>query len=125
MKWIRDDLRRYTAKGLMLIACLTPVGGFLLVRAVTEVATSNTQRLLVWLLLTLIVSKTSSQHALKFFKSGSAVSFPEAFIFLAIVMLGPYHGALLGAVDMYLSVRRLGLKLTNYLINLSSIAISV
>jgi diguanylate cyclase (GGDEF)-like protein/putative nucleotidyltransferase with HDIG domain len=122
---IREDLRRYTAKGLMLLVCLTVVGSVLLIRAIAEVATSNTQHFLVWVLLTLIVSKTSSQHALKFFKSASAVSFPEALMFLAVVMLGPYHGALLGAVDMYLSVRRLRLKPTNYLINVSSISISV
>lgn len=125
MEWLKDDLKRYTAKGMVLLVCLTLVGGFLLIRATAEVATSSSQRLLVWLLLTLIVAKTSSQYALKFFKSGSAVSFPEAFIFLAVVMLGPYHGALLGAVDMFLSVRRLRLKPTNYLINLSSISISV
>ncbi|HLF83561.1 MAG TPA: HD domain-containing phosphohydrolase [Blastocatellia bacterium] len=125
MEWLKDDLKRYTAKGIILLVCLTLVGGFLLARATAQVATSSSQHLLVWLLLTLIVAKTSSQHALKFFKNGSAVSFPEAFIFLAVVMLGPYHGALLGAVDMFLSVRRLRLKPTNYLINLSSILISV
>ena len=125
MEWLKDDLKRYTAKGLVLLVCLTVVGGVLMVRAATVVVISDSGHLLLWLLLTVVVAKTSSQHALKFFKNGSAVSFPEALIFLAVVMLGPYHGALLGAVDMFLSVRRLKLKPTNYLINLSSISISV
>ncbi|HKA17642.1 MAG TPA: HD domain-containing phosphohydrolase [Blastocatellia bacterium] len=124
MQWLKHDLKRYTTKGLVLLVCMTVVGGVLIVRSITEVATSNSGSLLIWLILTVVVAKTSSQHALKFFKSGSAVSFPEALIFLAAVLLGPYHGALLGAVDMFLSVRRLKLKPTNYLINLSSVSIS-
>lgn len=125
MDWIKDDLKRYTAKGLILLVCLTLVGCVLLAKATVEVITGGSPKLITWLLLTLIVAKTSSQHALKFFKNGSAASFPEALIFLAVVMLGPYHGALLGAVDMFLSVWRLRLKPTNYLINLSSILMSV
>jgi diguanylate cyclase (GGDEF)-like protein/putative nucleotidyltransferase with HDIG domain len=125
MERLKDDLKRYKAKGLVLLACLSLVGGFVLARATAEVVTGGSQRLLAWVLLTLIVARTSSRHALKFFNNGSAASFPEALIFLAVVMLGPYHGALLGAVDMFLSVWRLKLKPTNYLINLSSILISV
>lgn len=124
MEWLKDDLKRYTAKGLVLLACLTLVGGFLIARAMAELATSGSQRLLVWLLLALIVAITSARHAL-FFKNGSAVSFPEALIFLAVVMLGPYHGALLGVVDVCLSSWRLRFKPTNYLINLSNMSISV
>src|SRR5437870_3309915 len=99
MEWLKDDLERFQAKGLVLLACLTLVGGFLLSRATTEVAIGGSQRLLVWSLLALIVARTSARYAL-FFKNGSGVSFPEAFIFLAVVMLGPYHGALLGIVDV-------------------------
>lgn len=125
MDWLKDDLRRYTTKALILLVGLTLVGGVLLASATTEVVTGGSQRLLVWLLLTLIVVKTSSQHALKFFKKGSAASFPEALTFLAVVMLGPYHGALLGVVDVFVSSWRLRLKPTNYLINLSNMSISV
>lgn len=124
MERLKDDLKRYTSKGLTLLVCLTLVGGFLLARGTAEVVTGGSERLLVWLLLALIVARTSARHAL-FFKNGSAASFPEALIFLAVVMLGPYHGALLGAVDMFLSSRRLRLKPTNYLINLSNMSISV
>src|SRR5215471_7310746 len=125
MEWLKDDLKRYPPQGLILLVCLAVVGGVLLVRATTVVVTSGSGRLAIWLFLTVVVAKTSSQHALKFFKNGSGVSFPEALIFLAVVMLGPYHGALLGVVDMFLSGHRLRLKPTNHLINLSSISISV
>lgn len=124
MEWLKNDLKLFKAKGLVLLAFLTLVTGFLLARASAEVAIGGSQRLLVWLLLALIVARTSARHAL-FFKNGSGVSFPEALMFFAVVMLGPYHGALLGAVDMFLSSWRLRLKPTDYLINLSNISISV
>lgn len=124
MERLKDDLKRYSAKGLVLLACLTLAGGFLIVRGMAELATNGSQRLLIWLLLALIVAITSARHAL-FFKNGSAVSFPEALIFLAVVMLGPYHGALLGVVDVCLSSWRLRFKPTNYLVNLSNMSISV
>src|SRR5713101_4889366 len=125
MEWLKDDLKRYTERGLILLAGLTLLGGFLLVRGTTDLATSGSPKLLVWLLLVLIAAKTSSQHALKFFKNGSGASFPEAAIFLAVIMLGPYHAALLGFVDMFLTSWRFRLKPTNYLINLSNTLISV
>src|SRR6185295_9158640 len=103
MKWLTDDLKRYPGKALILLAALTLLGGFLLVRGIASVATSGTTGILVWLLLVVIAAKTSSQHAIMFFKNGSGVSFPEAAIFLAVIMLGPYHGALLGFVDILLS----------------------
>src|SRR6476660_6318120 len=107
MEWLKDDLKRYTTKGLVLLASLAVVTVVLLTRGMAEVATSGSQRLLVWLLLALIVAKTSAQHPLGFFKNGSGASFPDALIFLAVVMLGPYHGVLLGIVDMFLSSWRL------------------
>jgi diguanylate cyclase (GGDEF)-like protein/putative nucleotidyltransferase with HDIG domain len=125
MEWLKDDLKRYTAKGLILLAGLAVVTVVLLTRGTAEVATSGSQRLLVWLLLALIVAKTSAQHPLGFFKNGSGASFPDALIFLAVVMLGPYHGVLLGVVDMFLSSWRLRLKPTNYILNLSNISVSV
>ncbi len=124
MEWLKDDLKRYTAKGLVLLACLTLAGGFLIGRATMELATGGSRRLLVWLLLALIIALTSAKHAL-FFKNGSAVSFPEVLIFLAVIMLGPYHGAMLGVVDVCLSSWRLRFRPTNYLMNLSNISISV
>ncbi len=125
MEWLKDDLKRYKTKGLLLLACLALVSGFLLAQGTAEVATGGRQRLLVWLLLAVIVAKTSAQHTLDFFKKGTGVSFPEAVTFLAVVTLGPYHAALLGVVDMFLSCWRLRLKPTNYLINLSNISVSL
>ena len=125
MESLKNDLKRYTEKGLILLAGLTLLGGFLLARGTTDLASSGSTKFLVWLLLVVIAAKTSSQHALKFFKNGSGASFPEALIFLAVIMLGPYHGALLGFVDMFLTSWRLRLKPTNYLINLSNMLISV
>jgi putative nucleotidyltransferase with HDIG domain len=124
MEWLRDDLRRYTAKGLVLLACLTLVGGVLIARSTAELATGGAKKMLVWLLLALIIALTSAKHAL-FFKNGSAVSFPEALIFLAVIMLGPYYGAMLGVVDVCLSSWRLRFRPTNYLMNLANISLSV
>ena len=125
MEWLKDDLKRYTAKGFTLLVCLTLVAAFLLAKGTAAVATGGSQKLMVWLFLALIVAKTSAQHTLDFFEKGTGVSFPEAITFLAVVTLGPYHAALLGVVDMFLSCWRLRLKSTNYLINISNISISV
>ena len=125
MNWLKDDLKRYAPKGLILLACLFLITGVLLASATTAVAAGGSQRALILLILALVVAKTSSQHPLGFFKNGSGASFPDAFIFLAVMMLGPYYGTLLGVVDMLLSSWRLKLKATNYLINLSNISISV
>ena len=125
MKRLKDDLRRYSSKGLVLLALLALVSLFLLTRGTTELVTGDPQKLIVWLLLVLIVVNTSSQHPLGFLKNGSGASFPDAFIFLAVIMLGPYYGSLLGVVDMFLSSWRLRLKPTNYVINFSNITISV
>ncbi|MEK6322092.1 MAG: HD domain-containing phosphohydrolase [Acidobacteriota bacterium] len=124
MEWLKDDLKRYTAKGLILLACLTLFSGFLLARGIAEVAGGGSQRALVLLLLALIVAITSAQHPMKFV-NGTAVSVSDGLIFLAVIMLGPYYGALLGVVDMLLVSHRLRLKPSNYLVNASSIAISV
>jgi diguanylate cyclase (GGDEF)-like protein/putative nucleotidyltransferase with HDIG domain len=125
MERFKNDLQRYTVSGMILLVCLTASGGFLLARGTSAVATSSSENLVVWLILALIVAKTSAQHTLDFFKKGTGVSFPEALTFLALVTLGPYHGALLGGVDMFLSCWRLRLKPTNYILNISNISISL
>jgi putative nucleotidyltransferase with HDIG domain len=125
MKRLKDDLRRYSSKGLVLLALLAIVSLVLVTKGSAELVTGDPQKLIVWLLLVLIVVNTSSQHPLGFLKNGSGASFPDAFIFLAVIMLGPYYGSLLGVVDMFLSSWRLRLKPTNYLINFSNITISV
>jgi diguanylate cyclase (GGDEF)-like protein/putative nucleotidyltransferase with HDIG domain len=125
MQWLKDDLKRYTARGFTLLVCLTLVASFLVENGTITVATGGSQKLMVWLILALIVAKTSAQHTLDFFKKGTGVCFPEAITFLAVVTLGPYHAALLGVVDMFLSCWRLRLKPTNYLINISNISMSV
>src|SRR6185503_10255519 len=125
MEWLKNDLKRYTPKGRVLLAFLFVITIVLVARAGITVSEGGSHKALVWLLLALIVAKTSAQHPLGFFKNGSGASFPDALIFLAVVMLGPYHGVLLGVVDMFLSSWRLKLKPTNYILNLSNIYISV
>src|ERR1043166_4796086 len=107
MEWLKDDLKRYSTKGLVLLVCLTLIAATLLAISASELAISGLQKFLVWLLLTIIVGKISSQHALTFFKNGSGASFGDALIFLAVVLLSPYHATLLGVVDMFLSSWRL------------------
>ena len=125
MESLKNDLKRYTAQGLILLATLTVVSSVLVAWSTIEVLNSGAQKLLVWMLVALIVAKTSAQHPMNFFKNGSGATFPDALIFLAVVMLGPYHGTLLAVVDMLLSSWRLKLKPTNYLLNLSNLSISV
>lgn len=124
MEWLKNDLKRYTLLGLALHACFLLVTVSLIAKATLEVSTGGSPKLLAWFVITLIVAKTSAQHPL-FFKNGSGVSLPEAFIFFAVMTLGPTYGALVGVVDMLLSNWRLRLKPTNYLINISNIYISV
>jgi hypothetical protein len=57
LEWLKEDLKRYTGKGVILLVSLTAVGGLLLTRATLVVATVDSSKLLVWLLLTLIVAK--------------------------------------------------------------------
>ena len=125
MERLKNDLKRYTVSGITLLVCLTIVGSLPLAHGIKAVATGDTQSLLVWMLLALIGAKTSAQHTLDFFKKGTGASFPEAITFLALVTLGPYHAALLGGVDMFLSCWRLRLKPTNYVFNISNISISL
>jgi len=102
MDRLKDDLKRYNSKGLVLLTGLAVVTGLLVARGTAAVVTGDPQQLVVWLVLALIVAKTSAQHPLGFFKNGSGASFPDAFIFLAVITLGPYYGSLLGVVDMFL-----------------------
>jgi len=125
MESLKNDLKRYTAKGLMLLACLSLVTSVLLVWAVIVAVSGSHEKLLVCVVLGLIVAITSAQHPLKLLGSTSAVSVPEALIFLGVIMLGPHYGVVLGVVDVLLAVRRLNFKPTGYIISISNIVISV
>ena len=125
MESLKNDLKRYTAKGLTLLACLTLVTSLLLAAAVIAAVSGSFEKLLVCLALTLIVAITSAQHPLKLLGGTSAVSVPEALIFFSVIMLGPQYGVILGVVDVLLAVRRLHFKPSGYMLSVSNIVISV
>ena len=125
MEYLKNDLKRYTAKGLTLLACLTLVTSVLLAWAGVMAVSGSYEKLLVCLVLALVVAITSAQHPLKLLGGTSAVSVPEALIFFAVIMLGPPYGVLLGVVDVLLAVRRLNFKPSGYMLSISNIVISV
>ena len=70
-------------------------------------------------------SNICEASACSFFGNGTGISVSEGIIFLAVISAGPYHGALLGAIDMLVANRRLKLRPSLYLFNISNQAISV
>lgn len=125
MESIKEDIKRNGASGLTMLACLTLIAGILLGRAAFEVVISSYEALFVFSLLVLTLAITFAKHSLELRGTGTGISASEALIFLAVITLGPYHGALLGAVDMLMGSQRLKLKPSLYLFNISNLAISV
>ena len=74
MESLKNDLKRYTAKGLTLLACLSLITSVLLVWALVVAVSGSHEKLLVCVVLALIVAITSAQHPLKLLGSTSAVS---------------------------------------------------
>jgi diguanylate cyclase (GGDEF)-like protein/putative nucleotidyltransferase with HDIG domain len=97
----------------------------LIVVATGRLVTSGYQSILIWSSLALVILLTSARHPIQFLGTGTGISVSEALIFLAVIMLGPYHGALLGAVDMALAGRRFKIRPSLYGFNVAHISISV
>ncbi|HKV40538.1 MAG TPA: HD domain-containing phosphohydrolase, partial [Blastocatellia bacterium] len=127
MAWtrsLRADLKRYSTPALLLLAVLTSVGLALLTSACFHVA-QNGRHLAEFLVLAVIVGVVSGRHALSLKGTHTGSSTADWLVFLGVVALGPYVGAILAAVDMLLSSRRVKAKPALYFFNVSNNAISV
>ncbi len=124
MEWLNKDLRRYGTRGMTLVGALSLAATVLLGTAVIEIFSVNNERLLVWMLLAMTLAITSARHPVEILGTDTAISVSEALIFLTVMTLGPYHGAVLGGIDMLLVSRRLHARPTVYLLNISNITIS-
>ncbi|HXG94314.1 MAG TPA: HD domain-containing phosphohydrolase [Blastocatellia bacterium] len=121
---IKSGFKHHGAKGTALLICLTLVASALLAISIYEVATSPYQSILIWALLALVIALTSARHPIAFPGTNTSVSVSEALMFLGVIALGPYHGVLLGAVEMIVVSRQLRLKMSLWLFNISNVTIS-
>ncbi len=125
METLKQEIKRYGGGGAILLALMTLIAGTLLLTGVAKLATGGYESLLLWTALALILAITSSKHPLNFLGTDTAISVSEALVFLSVITLGPYHGVLFATLDMLLVSRRLGLKASLYLFNISNQTISV
>jgi diguanylate cyclase (GGDEF)-like protein/putative nucleotidyltransferase with HDIG domain len=125
MELLKQDIKRYGLSGMGILACITGIATLLLANAAIVVFSGSYVTLLIWVLLALVIAVTSAKYPVNLFGTNTGTSVPEALIFLAIIVLGPYHGVLLAAIDILLASRRLKLRLTLYLFNVSNQSFSV
>ncbi len=121
---IKSDLRSYGPKGTALLVCLTVVASALLAVSVVGVVTDPAELMLVWAALALVVAFTSARHPIRFPGTNTSVFVSEALMFLGVIALGPYHGTLLAAFEVLVVVRRLKIKPSLQLFNISNVTIS-
>ena len=107
---IKSDLRSYGAKGVAMLVGLTLVAAGLLAVSVAGVVTGPPELMLGWAALALVIAFTSARHPIRFPGTNTSVSVSEALVFLGVIVLGPYHGALLAVFEMLVAVRRLKIK---------------
>src|SRR5687767_1192352 len=107
MKKLVDDFKRYGTGGLAILLWLTVVSTFLLISSVFNLSSATIESLFLLALLALILSIVSSRQVFTFPGTDSGISIAEGITFLAIVILGPYHAALLTCFDVLLASHRL------------------
>jgi hypothetical protein len=121
---IDSYIAEYGANGVALLAFLLAMVSLLLVVAAVEVLTSDLRSIAIWSLMA-AATCFASRYALNFKDNRVAVSVSDGLVFLAVIMLGPYHGALLAALDQFLVCRCLRLRTTLYPFNISNLATSI
>ena len=121
---IKSDLRSFGPKGVALLACLTLVAGGLLLISVAGVLREPPELMIFWAALALVVAFTSARHPIRFPGTNTSVFVSEALMFLGVIVLGPYHGTLLAAFEVVVAVRRLKIKPSLQLFNISNVTIS-
>ena len=125
MKKLVDDFKRYGTGGLAILLWLVVVSTFLLMSSVSHLLSASMESLFLLALLALILSIVSSRQVFTFPGTDSGISIAEGITFLAIVILGPYHAALLTSFDVLLASHRLKLRPSLYLFNISNHVLSV
>ncbi len=109
---------------MSLLVCLTVIACVLLAIAVSEFTRASVDSMLIWAMLALVMGLIFSRHAIRLPGTYTSICVSDALIFLCVVMLGPYHGVLLSVVDMFVVGRRLKLRTSMYLFNISNATIS-
>ena len=125
MNAFRNDLNRYGVRSLILLSGLTLLASILLTTGVVRSASLDRADLMIFAALAMVTAVTSARHPIRFPGTHSSVSISEAVTFLAVIMLGPFSGAMLAAVDQALASHRLKLKSSLYLFNISNHTVSV
>src|SRR5262249_15213966 len=121
---LKDELKSYGRLGLVLLIALGITASFVVFISVRNVAAAGPEPMLMLVVLALLVGFTSSRYPILFPGTVTGVSVSEALTFFAVITLSPYHASLLAAIDILVAARRLKLKRTFYLLNISNITIS-
>ncbi|HSO73771.1 MAG TPA: HD domain-containing phosphohydrolase, partial [Blastocatellia bacterium] len=121
---LKDELKGYGAKGVGLLICLAVVASALLAVSISEFASGSVDSVLIWAMLALVMGLIFSRHAICLPGTDTSISVSDALIFLCITTLGPYHGALLAAVDALVASRRLKAGTSQQVFNISNLIIS-
>jgi diguanylate cyclase (GGDEF)-like protein/putative nucleotidyltransferase with HDIG domain len=125
MESIREDIKRNGASGLAMLACVSLIASIVLVRGIIEALSDRGEALIICSVLALIIAVTTAKHPINLFGTNTGISASEAIIFFAVITLGPYHGALLGAVDMFLVSYRFKVRPSLFVFNVSNQTVSV
>ncbi|HJQ70083.1 MAG TPA: HD domain-containing phosphohydrolase [Blastocatellia bacterium] len=125
MESIKEEIKQKGTGWVIMMACLFLIASILLVKATIEVVSIGGQSLIICSGLALIIAITTAKHPINLFGTNTCISTSEAIIFLAVITLGPYHGLLLGAIDMFLVSHRFRVKPSLFAFNISNQVASV
>ena len=106
-----------------MLCGLSILGGAILLLSITRIA-SGSNHFLLWLTFAFCASYISSKHSLLLKGTHTGTSVTDALVCLAIIVLGPFEGATIAAIDMVVASRRLRLRPLNYIFNISNNAVS-
>jgi diguanylate cyclase (GGDEF)-like protein/putative nucleotidyltransferase with HDIG domain len=120
---LKNDLKEYGAKGVSLLICLGIVSIVLLAMSVSEFGTAGVESMLIWGTLA-VISGLISRQSLRFPGTHTGIVVSDALIFFCVVMLGPYHAFLLATFDTLMACRRLKLRPSLQIFNISNATIS-
>lgn len=124
MGTLRTDLKRHNAASLCLLLSLAVCTAVLVVVGIPKVVVSSKQSLLTFFLFAFILGTTSARHPIRFPGTRTSVSLSEMITFLAVLVLGPYHAALLAAFDMLLVCGKVEVRPSLWIFNVSNVAVS-
>ncbi|MBI3652871.1 MAG: HD domain-containing protein [Acidobacteria bacterium] len=125
MNKLIDDLKRYSTSGLAILLWLMTVSAFLSLYSLLQLSFANKDSLLLLALLALLLALISSRQVFMLPGTDSGISMTEAVTFLAIIVLGPYHAALLTLFEVLLASHRLRFRPSLYAFNISNHVLSV